>query len=239
MKSRLLRSRLSAARLLVMLTLGAAAAAVLSPTWAAEAPVHVRGTIESVTASAITVKTADGDKTIALNAATKTVGVVPSSLDQIKPGTFIGTANVKRQGRATALEMVVFPDSMKGMGLGDYPWDLAPAGGSNMANGNVNASAMTNGTVTSRNHGGMAMHSSMTNGTVKKASNSRGMNLLVDYGKGKKTIHVPSDVPVVTFQPADRSALIKGAHVFVVAKPGTPMNAALVAVGINGTVPPM
>lgn len=108
-----------------------------------------------------------------------------------------------------------------------------------MTNGNVNSSAMTNGTVTSRHHAGTAMHSAMTNGTVKKASGGHGMNLVVDYGKGEKTIHVPSNVPVVTFQAADRSALIKGAHVFVVAKPGSPMNAAMVAVGINGTVPPM
>jgi len=46
-------------------------------------------------------------------------------------------------------------------------------------------------------------------------------------------------VPVVTFAPADKTAIVKGAHVFVVGKPGNPVGAGLVAVGLNGTVPPM
>ena len=197
---------------------------------AADPATHIRGTIESVTASGFTVQTQSGTQTIAVGADTKIIGVVPSSLDAIKSGTFVGTANVERRGQARALEMVVFPDSMKGTGLGDYPWDLSGKSGG--------SSAMTNGTV-KRAQTGAASGSTMTNGTVKKASRSGPLKLVVDYGKGEKTITVPADVPVVTFQPTDKSSFIKGAHVFVAGKPGQPVNAGMVAVGLNGTVPPM
>jgi hypothetical protein len=225
------------ARTIFAASIAAVIAITAAPALAADQPVHVRGTITDVTAAGFTVQTDSGSQSIALQPDTRIAGVVPSSLDQIKPGTFIGTANVKRGGVARALEVVVFPDSMKGTGLGDYGWDLSAkgSGGSTMS-----GSAMTNGTVKmSQKKSASGMHSTMTNGTVKTASSGNGMTLLVDYGKGSKVITVPSNVPVVAFQPADKSALIKGAHVFVVAKPGKPLNAAVVAVGVNGTVTPM
>lgn len=217
-------------------------AAGMSSAMAAEQPIHIRGTIGSVTAAGFTVQTDNGMKTIALNANTRITGVVPSSLDKIKPGTFIGTANVAQRGQNRALEVVVFPASMKGTGLGNYPWDLSPQSGesSSMTNGTVKPSAMTNGTVKISSMGSKAMSgSAMTNGTVKRASSNGPMKLVVDYGKGEKTITVPKNVPVVTFQPADKSAIVKGAHVFVAGKPGSTVDATMVAVGLNGTVPPM
>jgi hypothetical protein len=202
------------------------------------APVHIRGTVLDVTGTGFTVQTAAGPQTIALATVTKIAGVVPSSLDAIKAGTFIGTANVPGASGSRALEVVVFPDAMKGTGLGDYAWDLPgkSGAGSAMTNGNVTSSAMTNGTVKAMKHPAM---SAMTNGTVKTSSGSGARTLVVDYGKGEKTINVPANVPVVTFAPADKTAIVKGAHVFVVGKPGNPVGAGLVAVGLNGTVPPM
>ena len=44
-------------------------------------------------------------------------------------------------------------------------------------------------------------------------------------------------MPVVGIVPADRSKLVKGAHVFVATKKDAPSIAAFVAVGIDGTVP--
>lgn len=192
-------------------------------------PVHIRGTVLAVTDTGFTVQTLAGTETIAVAPATKITGVVPSSLDAIKSGTFIGTANVPGASGARALEVVVFPDAMKGTGLGDYAWDLPGKSGA--------TSAMTNGTVKQSKSGGMK--SAMTNGTVKTATGSGARTLVVDYGKGEKTINVPANVPVVTFQAADKTAIVKGAHVFVVGKPGNPVGAGLVAVGLNGTVPPM
>jgi hypothetical protein len=212
--------------------LAASAIALAMPAMAAQTPVHVRGIVESVTASGFTVQTATGTQTVALAADTRITGVVPSSLAAIKAGTFIGTANVEHGKSARALEVVVFPDAMKGTGLGDYAWDLSGKHSSG------SGSAMTNGTV-KMTAGGTAAPSAMTNGTVQTASGEGELKLVVDYGKGQKVIHVPSDVPVVTFKPADKSAIVKGAHVFVAGAPGTPVNAALVAVGLDGTVPPM
>jgi len=79
----------------------------------------------------------------------------------------------------------------------------------------------------------------MTNGTVKKTASANGLVLTVDYGTGEKTIQVPAGVPVVGIVPADSSKLLKGAHVFVATKKDAPKSAAFVAVGIDGTVPPM
>ncbi len=201
-------------------------------------PVHIRGTVLAVTDAGFTVQTPAGTQTIAVAPDTKITGVVPSTLDAIKAGTFIGTANVPGASGARALEVVVFPDAMKGSGLGDYAWDLPAKSGAAtaMTNGSVMASAMTNGTVKAMKHPAM---SAMTNGTVKTSTGSGARTLVVDYGKGEKTINVPANVPVVTFQAADKTAIVKGAHVFVVGKPGNPVGAGLVAVGLNGTVPPM
>jgi len=210
------------------------AASAVGTAVAADPPVHIRGTIVSATPDTLTVKTSQGSVSVAMDASTRIAGIVPSSVEQIKAGTFVGIANVPGTGAASALEVVVFPDAMKGAGLGDYPWDLAPQG-SQTAQG----SAMTNGTVKSSTAGGIATASAMTNGTVKNTSTAGGLVLTVDYGKGEKTIQVPPDAPIVGIVPADRSKLLPGAHVFVSTKKDEPKSAASIAVGIDGTVPPM
>lgn len=220
----------------------AIAMSVALPAIAADPAVHVRGTVTDVTATGFTVQTATGTQNVAIAADTHIAGVVPSNLDAIQPGSYIGSANVPRGASANALEVVVFPPAMKGTGLGDYAWDL-PAhggGGSAMTNGSVtSSSAMTNGTVKSSKTGGSATNSAMTNGTVKAATGTGARTLVVDYGSGEKTILVSATTPVVTFAPADKSAIVKGARVFVAGKPGNPVAAGFVAVGLNGTAPPM
>ncbi len=52
-------------------------------------------------------------------------------------------------------------------------------------------------------------------------------------------IELSANTPAVTFRPVDRSAWIKGAHVFVMVKPGEPVAAPIAAVGLDATVPPM
>lgn len=219
----------------------AIAMAAAVPAIAADQAVHVRGTVTDVTATGFTVQTATGAQNVAIAADTHIAGVVPSNLDAIQPGSYIGSANVPHGAAANALEVVVFPPAMKGTGLGDYAWDLPAHGsaGSAMTNGSVKSSAMTNGTVKSSAAGGSAMHSAMTNGTVKTADGSGARTLVVDYGSGEKTINVTANTPIVTFAPADKSAIVKGAKVFVAGKPGNPVAAGFVAVGLNGTAPPM
>lgn len=102
---------------------------------------------------------------------------------------------------------------------------------------------MTNGTVSSKTSGSSSRTSgsSMTNGTVAGQSGSgHSTTLSVDYGKGKKKIVVPRDVPTVKVHPGDKSDLKKGEHVFVAGpKASGAFNAKMVIVGKNGTVPPM
>lgn len=212
----------------------AGGAVALSAALAAGPMGHIRGTIVSATADQLTVRTSEGSESVAIDASTRISGIVPSSRDQIKAGTFVGIANVPGGAASRALEVVVFPDAMKGTGLGDYPWDLAPKSGA----GRGKASAMTNGTVTAA-AAAAGKSSAMTNGTVKSTSKSSGLTLAVDYGKGEKKIQVPADVPVVGIVPGDASKLVPGAQVFVATKKDAPKTAGFIAVGIDGAVPPM
>ena len=211
-----IRSLLACASVTLALPMAAAAAT---------APTHVRGTISAVSASGITVATATGPVVVALSPKTKFAGALPASIDDIKAGTFIGTANVPSGNVARALEVVVFPESMKGAGEGDYPWDLSSGGGH---------SAMTNGTVAA--HAG----SSMTNATVDHVSSGGMRTVSVSYKGGTKRIAIPANAPIVRVEPGTPKLLASGAHVFVVAIPnGDKLGAAFVVVGEHGTVPPM
>lgn len=129
--------------LLAAMTVAISAASISA--MAADQPIHVRGTVTDVMATGFTMQTDAGSRTITVAADTRITGVVPSSLDQIAPGTFIGSANVPDGKTSRALEVVVFPPAMKGSGLGDYAWDLPAKGGSTsaMTNGSVMPSAMT------------------------------------------------------------------------------------------------
>ena len=221
------------------LRLAAAGLIGLAGVSAASALERVRGTIDKADASSVTLKTEAGaTETLALSGA-KVVSVVPSSLDQIKEGTFIGTAT-KGENPMTALEVVLFPEAMRGTGEGHYAWDAitdhTASGGSKVK------SAMTNGTVKAETSGGPKVKSAMTNGTVKADTSTGGeRTLTVSYGKdGSKQIVVPANAPIVSFEPADASALKPGAKVFaVVDKEGGKLDGKLVAVGKDGLTPPM
>lgn len=207
---------------------------------------HLRGVITATSDAGFTMKTDDGQtQRIALSSKSRISAVTPGDLSNIEKGTFIGTANVKKNGQNRALEMVIFPPSMKGAGLGDYGWDLSPSmvsdnsaadagsmtSGSSMTNGTVtndsgsmtSGSSMTNGSVESSTTGtgnadgsSIPSRSSMTNGTVSQSTtDSRMLTLTVDYGQGSKTIQVPADTPTVKVQKATKADIAKGAHVFV------------------------
>jgi len=138
---------------------------------------HLRGVITASSDTGFTVKTEDGQmRKIALSSKTKIAAASKGDLSNIEKGTFIGTANVDKDGENHALEMVIFPPSMKGTGLGDYGWDLTPSMANKSAKNDASASSqgskmagssMTNGTVTSKSNGSMTAGSSMTNGTVE------------------------------------------------------------------------
>jgi len=212
--------------------------------------VHLRGVITEVSDKGFSMKTDEGaTRKVMVADGARIAGIVPSSLDKVKEGTFIGTANVDDGKGHKALEVVVFPDSMKGTGLGDYAWDLSPSqvkGGDSSKMSMNSDSSMTNGTVeksdsSSDMSSGFSMNgSTMTNGTVTQSETGDTMQLKVDFGDGSKMITVPKDVPVVGVQKGSMGDIKSGEHVFVAGSRGSnPFQAKMVLVGIDGTIPPM
>ncbi|MBU6419923.1 MAG: hypothetical protein KGQ79_09385 [Proteobacteria bacterium] len=198
-----------------MVALGGAAAAA--------PPLPIRGTIDAVQGNKFSVTELSGTTlavTLAPNASI--TEVLPSSLAAVKPGSYVGTAAVKQMGGAyRAMELQIFPESMRGIGLGTRQWNLTPQ------------STMTNGTV-----GGIAN----TTGTVGAVSGSGDLTLTVNDGSGTKTVLVPEGVPVVTYAPGSAADLKPGAHViFFPSGPVTngAVTASRISVGKNGLMPPM
>jgi len=221
------------------------AAALLSSTMAiaapATAPARIRGTISSVDAGKIVIHTAAGqDLPIVLNADTKYLGVIESSLDKVEQGSYIGTATKSVGPTQVALEVTVFPPAMKGIGEGHYAWDTLPD--TTLSGHSNTSSAMTNGNVVSVSApSGATVNSAMTNGNVSAASAQNGVKkLTVSYNGGSQTVVVPPTAPIVTFRPGSTADLTKGAAVFIQgATNGGETTAGLVAVGIGGVKPPM
>ncbi len=218
----------------------ALAATLSTAALAAPQPERVRGTIESADGTTLVLKTDDGrSTTVTLAPDTKYASVVKASLEQIKDGVFIGTAT-KGDNPPTALEVVLFPEAMRGTGEGHYPWDEiqdTTAGDAPKVK-----SAMTNGTVKATTTAAPKVKSAMTNGTVAKSAGAGGVTTLtVSYGAdGSKTIAVPASAPVVTFEPADAAILKPGAKAFVIAgNEDGKLSARRVAVGKDGLRPPM
>ena len=102
-------------------------------------PTRIRGTITALSGQTLTVKTRDGSSVdVMLNDPLTVRTVTKLTLDDIKEGTYVGIASwTGADGKAQALEVLVFPDAMRGAGEGHYGWDLQP--GSMMTNANVTA----------------------------------------------------------------------------------------------------
>jgi hypothetical protein len=197
--------------------IGAGLAACLLSTTAArcdETPARVRGTLEQVNGNVLSVKTRNGTSTtVTLKDGAPVVAVAKGAMSDIQSNTFVGiTALAQPDGTIKALEVHVFPESMRGTGEGHYGWDLLPN------------STMTNAAVTQQ---------------VKKVD---GNVLTLKYKDGEKTIVVPSDAVVVDLIPSDKTDLKPGAQIFVprwAKKADGTWEAAVVLVGRDGITPPM
>ncbi len=179
----------------------------------AQSATRIRGTVVSLDGTALHLKDRAGaDVAIALAPTYAVTALVPASLSDVKPGSFIGTAaETQADGTLVAKEIHIFPEAMRGTGEGHRAFDLGPS------------STMTNGTVGNE---------------VKGASGDR---LSVAYKGGEKSITVPKEAPIVMFAPGDRSLLVPGAHVIVQAAKteSGAYTADRVTVGKDGLVPPM
>ncbi|WP_407170603.1 hypothetical protein [Bradyrhizobium sp. ORS 111] len=176
-------------------------------------PTRVRGTIEGVDGDTLAVKSRSGEE-VKLHMTNNVVvlGLTKVALSDIKVGSFIGTTTVPGpDGVPKAVEVHVFPESMRGTGEGSRPWDLKPN------------SSMTNATV------------------AQSVVGNDGHTLLVKYKDGEKKVVVPPEAPVVTYVPGDKSDLKAGAKVIAFMKKGPDgtIETDRVSVGRDGLTPPM
>jgi hypothetical protein len=175
--------------------------------------IRIRGAVEKLDGSTLSVKTREGtDASIMLKDGWKISSVAKASVNDIKEGDFVGIASLPTEdGGNGALEVLIFPAAMKGTGEGSYAWDLKP-------------------------------NSSMTNATVANAVKSvDGHTLTVTYKGGEKKIAIPDGTPVVTFAPAEVADLKTGATVFIPSEKAADgsISSSRVVVGTNCVVPPM
>jgi hypothetical protein len=178
-------------------------------------PTAVRGIIERVALDreSLEVKTRAGEqKTLRLPADAKVTRVVAAALADVKPGAYVGVAAVPGEGGAlNALEVHIFPQSMRGVGEGFRPFDLEP--GSTMTNGDVAA----------------------------RVDSVDGPRLTVTYNGGQQTIVVGVATPIVALAPGARSDLKVGAAIVARAAKAADgaYDAARILVGKDGLTPPM
>ena len=176
-------------------------------------PTRIRGKIASLDGQLLKIDRRDGQKIeVRLNDPLTVTTVKNVPLASVAPGSYIGTATrTGADGKLTAIEVLVFPEAMRGAGEGHYAWDLEPG------------SMMTNGAV---------------NGVVDGTS---GRELKISYKGESNSVTVPPNTPVVTFAPAERADLKAGAPVFLSATKNAEgqFMSGRVTVGKDGVVPPM
>jgi hypothetical protein len=176
------------------LMLGLLCAGVMASSASAQ-NVRVRGTIEKVDGAVLTVKERSGDTVKVTMADNLSVAaMVPATLADIKPGSFVGSTAMPEEGGGwKAVEVHIFPEAQRGTGEGDRAFDYRPK------------STMTNGTVA-------AAGGSASGATVDKTS---GMTLMLNFKEGEKKIDVVPATVIYTYAPGTKDELKPGAIIFI------------------------
>ena len=155
----------------------------------AQDTVRVRGIVERIDGPAYVVKTRDGSEAkLTVTDNPLFVVIVPAKMSDIKPGMFVGSAGMMQEdGSQKAIEVHIFPESMRGTGEGHYDWDLLPK--SKMTNGNVE----------------------------QAVTGVDGPVLSVKYKDGEKKLVVTPQTVVVTYEMGKRDEIQPGTRIFVAA----------------------
>jgi hypothetical protein len=174
---------------------------------------RLRGVIESVEGPLITYKANDGTLSkLLLTQDVSVIAVVKATLADIKEGSFIASAaRPQPDGSQLALELRIFPESMRGVGEGHRPFAPVPQG------------TMTNGTTASAVVAGVA-----------------GPVILVKHKDGETKIVIPPDAPIMRYVVGSVADLVVGAEFTVnAATPRAEggHRASRINVGRDGVVP--
>jgi hypothetical protein len=192
------------------------AAASFALMWAAvpasaQDVVRIRGTVERIEGPVYVIKSREGTELkLTLTDNPLFVAIAPSRMADIKPGMFVGSAGMMQpDGTQKAIEVHIFPESMRGTGEGHYDWDLKPQ--SKMTNGNVDQSV----------------------------AGVDGPVLSVKYKDGEKKLLVTPETVVVTYVTGSKDEVKPGTKVFVAAKkqPDGTFQAPRITYGKNGAGP--
>jgi hypothetical protein len=180
----------------------------------AQETVRIRGTIESVDGDVYVIKNRDGaEMKLTMTDKPLFVAIVKATVADIKPGMFVGSTGMTQpDGSQKAIEVHIFPESMRGTGEGHYDWDLKP--NTKMTNANVE----------------------QTVGGVD------GQMLSVKYKDGEKKLLVTPETAVVTYVVGDKSDLKPGIKIFVGAgkkQPDGSVQTPRITYGKDGLTPPM
>ena len=182
------------------------------PVSAADDTVRIRGTIERVEGPVYVVKNRDGaELKLTVTDNPLFVAIAPSTMADIKPGMFVGSAGTMQpDGVQKAIEVHIFPESMRGTGEGHYDWDLKP-------------------------------QTKMTNGNVEQTvAGVDGPVLSVKYKDGEKKLLVTPETVVVTYVPGNKDDLQPGTRIFVGAakkQPDGTLQTPRITYGRNGAGP--
>jgi hypothetical protein len=180
----------------------------------AQETVRIRGTIERIDGAVYVVKNRDGAEVkLTVTDTPLFVAIVKSTMDDIKPGMFVGaTGMTQPDGSQKAIEVHIFPESMRGTGEGHYDWDLKP-------------------------------NTKMTNANVDQTvAGVDGPVLSVKYKDGEKKVLVTPETAVVTFVAGSKDDLKPGIKVFVGAakkQPDGTVQTPRITYGKDGLTPPM
>jgi hypothetical protein len=180
----------------------------------AQETVRIRGTIESIDGPVYLVKNRDGaELKLTMTDNPLYVAIVKSTMADIKPGMFVGSTGMTQpDGSQKAIEVHIFPESMRGTGEGHYDWDLKP--NTKMTNANVE----------------------------QTVAGVDGPLLSVKYKDGEKKLQVTPETVVVTYVIGDKSDLKPGTRIFVAAgkkQADGSVQAPRITYGKDGLTPPM
>ncbi len=209
---------------LVSAAFGLAAAAFLilpaladatPPAAAVAPPQRVKGTIQSFDAATRTLAVTTADHkalSIALLPNARVVYDQKRSLADIKPGDFVGAAALKgTDGKLHAQEVHIFPDSMRGVGEGQYA--MGDAGSSrSMTNATV---AEVAGVAASSHSLKLTYHgaAAAADGACSGRANTPGSTGC----SGDTEIQVATGVPVIALMLGDETLLVPGAAISALA----------------------
>jgi hypothetical protein len=181
------------------------------PAWAQET-VRIRGTVERIDGPVYVVKNRDGaELKLTVTDNPLFVAIAPATMADIKPGMFVGSAGMMQaDGTQKAIEVHIFPESMRGTGEGHYDWDLKPQ--SKMTNGNVE----------------------------QTVAGVDGPMLSVKYKDGEKKLLVSPETVVVTYVMGSKDEIKPGTRIFVAAakkQPDGTLQTPRITYGRNGAGP--